>query len=98
MENWIDKKKNEKRIEPMIKDPEVEQAVIKDLAEAVIIQAVKDLKNSRYEQQLDAFYFLAGDDLPMWLAVALDDNPDVLTNAGVNALASGRIKKQEGEK
>ena len=74
-------------------DLEVQRGIIKDLAAAVIIQALRDLKNWRYELQLDAALWLAGSDLPLWLAAALDDDPEGLTNAGINALTSGRINE-----
>ena len=77
----------------MIKDPEVEQAILKDLANAVCNQAVKDLKKGQIEYQLDAALWLTGDDLPVWLAAALDDDPDNLKCAGINALTSGRINE-----
>ena len=74
----------------VLDDPIKGPAIIKDLAQAVINQAVRDLINNRYELQLDAVYFLAGDSLPPWLAAAIGENPGELIDAGVNMLANAR--------
>lgn len=74
-----------------VKDPEVNRAIVRDVAAAVLLQALRDVKSPRYELQLDAFYFLSGDDLPVWLAAAYEDDPENLQDAGIHALSSGRI-------
>ena len=78
-----------------VSDRVMQQAIIKELAEAVIIQAVRDLRSKRLEQQLSAALWLAGPDLPLWLAVAFNDDPEGLTDAGLLALTNGRLKKDK---
>jgi hypothetical protein len=80
-------------INKVLNDQVIGPAILKDLAEAVLVQAVRDLKNRRYELQLDAFYFLAGDNLPVWLAAAIGEDPRELENSGVEMLASGRANE-----
>ena len=74
-----------------VKDPEINRAIVCDIAEAVLMQAVRDMKGKQYELQLDAFYFLSGPDLPVWLAAVYGDDPEELQDAGLSALSSGRI-------
>lgn len=76
-------------------DPVVCGGILKDLATAVLFQALRDLKNKRPEVQLDAALFLASDDATLWMAVAQDDDPDNLQDAGVIALSTGRIKNNK---
>ena len=70
--------------------PEIGTAIIRELAQAVVVQALRDLKSKRIEEQLDAALWIAGDDLPIWLAAAIDDDPDNLRDHGVKTLTRGR--------
>jgi len=71
-------------------DPEICGAILKDLAGAVMTQAVRDLGSRRLEVQLDAAFWLAGPDLPIWLAAAIGEDPHDLKNAGLAMLGRGR--------
>jgi hypothetical protein len=80
-------------INKVLDDQVIGPAILKDLAAAVLTQAVKDIKARKYTDQIDAFYFLAGDDCPVWLAAAIGEDPAELKNAGVEMLASGGINE-----
>ena len=74
----------------VLDDPEIGPAIIRQIAEDVLVQAIRDLKSADLIMQLDAAFWLAGPDLPLWLAVVLDDDPHDLKNAGLAMLGRGR--------
>lgn len=70
-------------------DPSRIQAY-RELAQGVVLQAFEDLQSGRIEQRLSAALWLAGNDLPFWLAAAIGGDPYDMQDAGVNALSAGR--------
>jgi hypothetical protein len=80
-------------------DPDISAAVIKELASAMIDQAVRDLRSKFVEKQFDAAVFLAGPNLPLWLGAAIEEDPTELINSGVELLIKGRERiKTKGKK
>jgi len=76
-------------------DPEISGAILRDMAQAVINQAITDIKDRRIQVQLSAALFLSGPDLPIWLAAAIGEDPKELKEAGLTALTSGVLKKDK---
>jgi len=61
--------------------------IVKDLVRGVLKIAIKDLGNEKPEIALDAAVFLAGPELPYFLAVAIDEDIDSLRDSGCKLLA-----------
>jgi len=75
-------------------DPDMSRLAIQDLAAGILKQAVIDLKSEQLPVKLDALLFMASDDLPLYLAAALDDDETNFDDAGIRLLTSpGRSRK-----
>ncbi|MDZ4159475.1 MAG: hypothetical protein U1B80_06775 [Anaerolineaceae bacterium] len=73
---------------------DLQRVIVQELAQSVVLQAIADLKSRKVEESLDAALWLAGDNFPLWLACALDGDPEQLQRAGIRLLTSGKLPKK----